>query len=116
MQISGQVAYGLEPRAPRAVPGLHSTAAMKPSIYLDHAATTPVDPRVFEAMVPYLRGEYGNPSSVHRLGRRVRVVIEECRERVAAAIGAEPAEIIFTSGGTEADNLAILGIEREGAI
>lgn len=78
-------------------------------IYLDHAATTPIDPRVREVMTPYLDSQFGNASSVHRLGRRARFVVEECRERVADAIGAEPGEIIFTSGGTEADNLAIKG-------
>ncbi len=89
-------------------------SAMKPStlIYLDHAATTPLDPRVLEAMRPYLEAHYGNPSSVHQLGRRARVAIEESRERIAALIGAEPAEIIFTSGGTEADNLALRGVLR----
>ncbi len=79
-------------------------------IYLDHAATTPLDPRVFEAMRPYLEEHYGNPSSVHQLGRRARVAIEESRERIAALIGAEPAEIVFTGGGTEADNLALRGV------
>ena len=79
-------------------------------IYLDHAATTPLDPRVLEAMRPYLEEHYGNPSSVHQLGRRARVAIEESRERIAALIGAEPAEIVFTSGGTEADNLALRGV------
>lgn len=79
-------------------------------IYLDHAATTPLDPRVREAMGPYLGGDFGNPSSIHRLGRRARFVVEECRERVANLIGAEPGEVLFTSGGTEADNLAIKGV------
>ncbi|MDQ7041621.1 MAG: cysteine desulfurase family protein [Rhodothermus sp.] len=79
-------------------------------IYLDHAATTPLDPRVLEAMRPYLEEHYGNPSSVHQLGRRARVAIEESRERIASLIGAEPSEIIFTSGGTEADNLALRGV------
>lgn len=83
----------------------------KPSIiYLDHAATTPLDPRVLEAMRPYLEEHYGNPSSVHQLGRQARVAIEESRERIAALIGAEPAEIVFTSGGTESDNLALWGV------
>ena len=78
-------------------------------VYLDHAATTPLDPRVLEAMLPYLRGDYGNPSSAHRLGRKARFIVEEARERIANVIGAEPGEIVFTSGGTEADNLAIRG-------
>ncbi len=79
-------------------------------IYLDHAATTPLDRRVLEAMRPYLEEHYGNPSSVHQLGRWARVAIEESRERIAALIGAEPAEIVFTSGGTEANNLALRGM------
>lgn len=83
------------------------------SIYLDHAATTPVDPRVLEEMLPYLREQYGNPSSVHALGRRARHAVEESRERVAALMGAEPGEIVFTSGGTEADNAAIRGVIKE---
>jgi len=78
-------------------------------IYLDHAATTPVDPRVREAMQPYWSVSYGNPSSVHQLGREARHAVENSRARVAACIGAEPSEIVFTSGGTEADNLAIFG-------
>ena len=79
-------------------------------VYLDHAATTPLDARVFEAMVPYLTEHYGNASSVHALGRKARFVVEECREEVAALLGAEAGEIVFTSGGTEADNLAIKGV------
>lgn len=76
-------------------------------IYLDHAATTPVDPRVLDAMLPFLGGEYGNPSSIHAAGRRVRAAIERAREEVAALVNAAPAEIVFTSGGTEADNAAV---------
>lgn len=79
-------------------------------VYLDHAATTPVAPEVFEAMKPYLMEQYGNASSVHQMGREARVAMEEARERVAACIGAESSEIIFTSGGTEADNLALKGV------
>ncbi len=79
-------------------------------IYLDHAATTPIDERVLEAMRPYLTTHYGNPSSVHQLGRQARVAIEESRARIAALLGADPSEIIFTSGGTEADNLALRGV------
>ena len=76
-------------------------------IYLDHAATTPVDPRVLEAMLPFLRDDHGNPSSIHAAGRRVRAAIERAREEVAALLNAAPAEIVFTSGGTEADNAAV---------
>ena len=78
-------------------------------IYLDHAATTPLDPAVFDAMEPYLRTHFGNASSVHQLGRQARVAIEEARQRIADALNAEPSEIVFTSGGTEADNLALKG-------
>jgi cysteine desulfurase len=79
------------------------------TIYLDHAATTPVRTEVREAMAPYYDGRWGNPSSTHRWGREARAALEEARERVAAALGAARGEILFTSGGTEADNLAVLG-------
>jgi len=78
--------------------------------YLDNAATTPVRPEVLEAMLPYLGKEaFGNPSSPHRFGRAARAGIEEAKRTVAEALGAEPNQVIFTSGGTEADNLAIIG-------
>ena len=80
------------------------------SVYLDHAATTPLDPAVLEAMLPFLGEHYGNASSVHGPGRRARVAVEEARERVAAVLGCEPAEVVFTSGGTEADNAALRGV------
>ncbi|MGD0834630.1 MAG: cysteine desulfurase family protein [Candidatus Dormibacteria bacterium] len=84
-------------------------------IYLDHAATTPLDPDVREAMLPWLGDGYGNPSSVHSLGRRARAAVDEARDRVAAAAGCAAREVVFTSGGTEADNLALRGIlERWG--
>jgi cysteine desulfurase len=79
-------------------------------IYFDHNATTPVDDRVVEAMLPYLRTFYGNPSSLYRMGRVVKSAIETAREQVATLIGAEPAQIIFTSGGTEANNLALQSV------
>ncbi|MEJ2186266.1 MAG: cysteine desulfurase family protein [Gemmatimonadota bacterium] len=79
------------------------------TIYLDHAATTPVRAEVREAMAPYYEGRWGNPSSTHRWGREARAALEESRERVADALGAARSEILFTSGGTEADNLALLG-------
>lgn len=83
---------------------------MPPPIYLDHAATTPVRPEVVEAMQPFFGPRFGNPSSVHRWGREARAALDEARERVARCLGAAADEICFTSGGTEADNLAILGI------
>lgn len=84
-------------------------------IYLDHAATTRVDPRVLEVMLPFLQDSFGNPSSVHAAGRHARAAIERAREEVAALIGASPAEIIFTSGGTESDNAAVrLGLVLAG--
>jgi len=83
---------------------------MSSSTYLDHAATTPVRPEVLEAMLPYLGSErFGNPSSAHRFGRDARAGLEEARLQVAQSLGVEPQEVLFTSGGTEADNLAILG-------
>ncbi len=79
-------------------------------VYLDHAATTPVRPEVLEAMLPFLGpAAFGNPSSAHRFGRTARAGLEEARRRVAAAVGAAPSQVVFTSGGTEADNLAVLG-------
>ena len=78
-------------------------------IYLDHNATTPLAPEVLQAILPFLEDNFGNPSSVHSLGRKVRVKIDEAREQVAHLIGAHPGEVIFTSGGTEANNMAILG-------
>lgn len=78
-------------------------------VYLDHAATTPLRKEVFEAMVPYLTDKFGNPSSIHWFGREIRKDVDEARERVAKALNADPREIYFTSGGTEADNIAILG-------
>lgn len=78
-------------------------------VYLDHAATTPLDPRARKAMEPYLKSEYGNPSSLHRWGRRARMAIDAARETLAAALNADPAEICFVSSGTESCNLAIIG-------
>jgi len=78
-------------------------------IYLDHSATTPVRQEVVEAMLPYFTSEYGNASSVHGFGQRARHAIESARESIAALLSARPDEIVFTSGGTESDNIAILG-------
>src|SRR5258708_20930057 len=78
--------------------------------YRDSAATTPVRPEVLEAMLPYLGKEaFGNPSSAHRFGRAARAGLEEAKRAVAGAVGAEPNQVGFTSGGTEADNLAVIG-------
>jgi cysteine desulfurase len=79
------------------------------SVYFDHAATTPVDPRVLEEMLPFFCERYGNPSELHRVGREGRVAVEKGRAQVAAALGAGEREIIFTAGGTESDNLALFG-------
>ena len=78
-------------------------------VYLDNNATTPLAPEVLEAMLPFLRDDFGNPSSIHRLGRRAKDALSRSRRAVAELIGAGPDEIVFTAGGTEADNLAILG-------
>jgi cysteine desulfurase len=85
---------------------------MRDPIYLDHSATTPVRPEVLEAMLPFFGPRFGNPSSTHRFGREARVALDEARERLARAIGASADEICFTSGGTESDNLALIGAWR----
>lgn len=83
---------------------------MNRSVYLDHSATTPVDRRVLEAMTPYFSQDFGNPNSLHAWGRKARQAVDEARNKVAGLINADPAEIIFTGGGSEADNLAIKGV------
>ncbi len=83
-------------------------------VYLDNNATTPVLPEVFEAMRPFFFDEFGNASSIHHHGQHVRAAVESARESVAALLGARAAEIVFTSGGTEADNLALFGLVRPG--
>jgi cysteine desulfurase len=83
---------------------------VRPRVYLDNSATTPVDNEVFEAMLPYLREEFGNASSIHYFGQRARAAVEKARHQVAELINARPAEIVFTSGGTESNNLAIRGL------
>lgn len=79
-------------------------------VYLDHNATTPLLPEVVDAMLPYLREHFGNPSSEHDVGRRARTAVQESRQQVATLLGCSPDEIVFTSGGTEANNLAIRGV------
>jgi cysteine desulfurase len=83
---------------------------MKREVYLDYAATTPIRPEVFQAMEPYLTKEFGNPSSIHHFGKQARIAIEEAREKIAKALGAKNEEIIFTSGGTESNNMALKGV------
>jgi len=78
-------------------------------VYLDHAATTPLDPRVLEAMMPVLAGVWGNPSSIYLEGREARRSLDTARRSVAEVLGAKPNEIVFTSGGSESDNAAIRG-------
>ncbi|HEX3628415.1 MAG TPA: cysteine desulfurase family protein [Verrucomicrobiae bacterium] len=85
---------------------------MPRSIYFDYNATTPLDPAVREAMLPFLGEIWGNPSSVHHIGRRARALLDDARDRAARFLGVKPSEIIFTSGGTESNNLAVLGTAR----
>lgn len=84
-------------------------------VYLDYNATTPLHPRVLEAMMPFLSGAPGNASSVHRFGRAARSAVDRAREQVAALVGAEPGEIVFTSGGTESNNQALWALAAAGA-
>src|SRR5947208_1432441 len=82
------------------------------SVYLDHNATTPLDPRVREAMLPWLGERWGNPSSAHGFGQAARNAVEEAREKVAALLGARPPEIVFTASGTEANNAVLFAVAR----
>ena len=79
-------------------------------IYFDHNATTPVDPAVLEVVLRVMRDEFGNASSVHHFGQRAKAVLDDARSAVAALFGGEPSEVVFTSGGTEADNFALRGV------
>src|SRR5437868_9189731 len=83
-------------------------------VYLDNNATTPVLPEVFEAMKPYYGEQFGNASSIHQRGQASRAAVERAREAVAKLLGCRASEIVFTSGGTEADNLAVFGLAGEG--
>lgn len=83
---------------------------MSRSVYLDNAATTPLDPRVLESMLPFLKDDFGNANSVHSKGQKAHVAVEGAREKIASLIGADPSEVIFTSGGTESNNAAIKGV------
>ncbi|MQF89467.1 MAG: cysteine desulfurase NifS [SAR202 cluster bacterium] len=80
------------------------------TVYLDHAGTTPLDPKVLEAMVPYFSQHFGNPSSLHSVGQEARYALDEARERVAGVLNCRPREVVFTGGGTESDNAAIHGV------
>jgi cysteine desulfurase len=82
------------------------------TIYFDYNATTPLDPTVREAMMPFLGDVFGNPSSVHHVGRQARAILDDARDRVARVFGCKPSEVVFTSGGTESSNLAIFGVAR----
>src|SRR2546423_14923667 len=82
------------------------------TVYFDYNATTPLDSQVREAMLPYLGEVFGNPSSVHHVGRQARAILDDARDRAAKVLGCKPSEIIFTSGGTESTNLAIFGAAR----
>lgn len=82
---------------------------MTRKVYLDNAATTPLEPRVLDAMIPFMKEDFGNPSSTHAFGRKTKGAIESARKQIAGFLNAKPSEIIFTSGGTEADNMAITG-------
>ena len=89
---------------------------MKKRIYLDYAAATPVDTKVLKAMAPYQKAAFGNPSSAHWFGQQTRAAIERARGTVASFLNARPQEVVFTSGATEANNLAIQGIARKSEI
>src|SRR5262245_61962321 len=80
------------------------------TVYLDHSATTPIDGRVLEVILPYLRDKFGNASSVHQFGQDARAAVDKARRQVASLINARANEVVFTSGGTEANNLALRGI------
>ena len=82
------------------------------TIYFDYNATTPLDPAVREAMLPFWGEIFGNPSSVHHVGRQARALLDDARDRVATVWRAKPSEVVFTSGGTESNNLAVFGAAR----
>jgi cysteine desulfurase len=96
---------------PASIPSL-AFQDMPDPVYLDHAATTPVRQEVLEAMLPFFGPRFGNPSSMHRWGREARTALDEARDRLSRCLGASPDEVVFTSCGTEADNMALLGVWR----
>ena len=85
-------------------------ATNKGIVYMDHAGTTSMDPRVLEAMMPYFSLRFGNPSSIHSIGQEAKAALDDSRERVAKVVGCRFSEVVFTSGGTESDNAAIKGV------
>src|SRR3974390_2174629 len=101
---------GLQREANRR-PITHESGPMR-TVYFDYNATTPLDPAIREAMLPFLGEVWGNPSSVHHVGRRARALLDDARDRAARVLGAKPSEVVFTSGGTESANLAIFGTAR----
>ena len=109
---AGALLLGYSRRMPPTGDPREANEGRKPGIlYLDHHATTPLDPRVLDAMLPYLREEFGNPASTsHALGWSAEAAVEDARERIAHALGARPSEVVFTSGATESNNLALLGL------
>src|SRR3712207_4161259 len=92
------------------------TVTSEVAAYLDHAATTPMLPEAIDVLQRVQREAFANPSGAHRLARHARRVLEDAREAMATALGAQPAEVVFTGGGTEADNLAIFGTARDGTV
>jgi cysteine desulfurase len=101
-------------RLARASQAIIDAMSSRKHVYLDYAATTPLDERVLEAMLPYLREDFGNPSSVHYFGQRAETALEDARGRMAELLNCQPEELIFTSGGTESDNLALRGAAMAG--
>lgn len=110
----GPAKYLFYNRQPPDLPPIAAMTHQQQQVYLDHAATTPVDPRVVEAMHPFWTDSFGNASSLHTVGRRARVAMEEARELISDILSVEPSQVIFTSGGTEAANMAVATATRAG--
>src|SRR5512136_550714 len=113
MEKQSQCKYKISPCSPDIYLLRTFYSGMK-RIYMDHSATTPLASEVLQAMLPYFSDKFGNASSLHSFGREAKEALEESREKMAALLGADPEEIIFTSGGTESDNLALKGIAYRG--
>jgi cysteine desulfurase len=112
-KLMSTVGRRFPPTFDRRIAGLDPKRPTVRTIYLDYNATTPLDAEVKTAMLPYLDEVWGNPSSVHHVGRRARAMLDDCRDRFSIAFRCKPSEIVFTSGGTEANNLAIFGVARQ---